>query len=290
MSFLPIAEFEANADPNASGLSPFLATKGYVPRSGVEPPTPWDSTATQRAKNEFKAADSFVIKMQELRKYLREQLLWIQALQAEQANRRRHPAPEFKVGDMVMLDARNIKTTRPNKSLDHKNLGPFEIVRVINNSAYELKLPPAMEGIFPVFHPWLLHLDNSAPLQGQRIPPPPPVMIDQEGEEHWGVQEILDSKIDRRRNDPLTGRKGCLMYKIRYTGYEDDRPEWEPYPNTAGCPALVADYHHQYPDKPGPHQSFRTPQDWEPLLAMLLQSSHVEPMDPDPMPEDPKSR
>ena len=153
MSFLPIAEFEANADPNASGLSPFLATKGYVPRSGVEPPTPWDSTATQRAKNEFKAADSFVMKMQELRKYLREQLLWIQALQAEQANRRRHPAPEFKVGDMVMLDARNIKTTRPNKSLDHKNLGPFEIVRVINNSAYELKLPPAIEGIFPVFHP-----------------------------------------------------------------------------------------------------------------------------------------
>ena len=65
---------------------------------------------------------------------------------------------------MVMLDVRNINTTRPNKSLDYKNLGPFEVVRVINNSAYELKLPPAMEGIFPVFHPWLLHLDNSSPL------------------------------------------------------------------------------------------------------------------------------
>lgn len=275
VSLLPIAEFEANADENASGLSPFLATKGYVPRSGAEPPTPWDSNATQRAKNEIKAADTFVAKIEKLRIYLREQLRWIQALQSEQANRRRHPAPEFRVGDMVMLDARNIKTTRPNKSLDHKNLGPFEIVRVINNSAYELKLPPAMEGIFPVFHPWLLHLDNSEPLQGQRIPPPPPVMIDQEGEEHWGVQEILDSRIDKRRNDPLTGKRGCLMYKIRYTGYDEDRPDWEPYQNTAGCPALVADYHHLYPDKPGPHQSFRTPQDWEPLLAMMLQSSHM---------------
>ena len=65
---------------------------------------------------------------------------------------------------MVILDARNIKTTRPNKSLDYKNLGPFEIIRVINNLAYELKLLPAMEGIFLVFHPWLLYLDNSVPL------------------------------------------------------------------------------------------------------------------------------
>ena len=53
---------------------------------------------------------------------------------------------------MVILDARNIKTTRLNKSLDHKNLGPFEIIRVINNSAYKLKLSPAIEGIFLVFY------------------------------------------------------------------------------------------------------------------------------------------
>ena len=72
MSFLPIVEFKANVDLNTSGLLLFLATKGYVPRLGVEPPIPWDSMATQRAKNEFKAADSFVMKMQELRKYLRE--------------------------------------------------------------------------------------------------------------------------------------------------------------------------------------------------------------------------
>ena len=38
-------------------------------------------------------------------------------------------------------------------------------------------------------------------------------------------QEILDSKIDKRMKDPLTGKKGCLLYKIRYTGYEDKRPE-----------------------------------------------------------------
>ena len=40
MSFLLIAEFEANVDPNISGLLPFLATKGYVLRLGVELSTP----------------------------------------------------------------------------------------------------------------------------------------------------------------------------------------------------------------------------------------------------------
>lgn len=80
-----------------------------------------------------------------------------------------------------MLDSRNIKTIRPNKSLDHKNLGPFQIIKAHNNSAYELDLPPSMNKIHPVFHPWLLHLDNSDPLPRQRIPPPPPLEIDEEG-------------------------------------------------------------------------------------------------------------
>ena len=76
---------------------------------------------------------------------------------------------------------------RPNKSLDYKNLGPFKVIRVINNSAYELKLPPLIEGIFLVFHPWLLYLDNSQLLLGQRIDPLPPIIINKEGEEHWSV-------------------------------------------------------------------------------------------------------
>ena len=67
---------------------------------------------------------------------------------------------------MVMLDSRNIKTTRLNYSLDHKNLGPFPVTRVINNMVYELKLPERIN-IYLVFHPWLLHLDNSNPLSRQ---------------------------------------------------------------------------------------------------------------------------
>ena len=267
VDFLPMAEFEANSDNNASsGVPPFLATKGYIPRSGFEPPTPWEIDASQRAKREMKSADVFIKKLEDLRQFLREELKWSQAIMAEYANRRRLPASAFKVGDMVMLDSRNIKTTRPNKSLDHKNLGPFRVTRVINNMAYELDLPEGMN-IFPVFHPWLLHMDNSDPLPGQVEQPPPPTQTDEEGSEHY-VDEVTDSRIDGRRLDPYTGERGCLVYKFKWTGHPEPG-KWEPYWNAAGCPDLVADFHHAYPEKAGPHQSFQTPEGWEPLIAML---------------------
>lgn len=282
VDWLPLAEFEANSDKSTStGVAPFLLTKGYIPRSGLEPFTPWDSSITQRARREIQSADAFINKIDRMRHHVKEQLEWSRALQKEQADRRRMPAPEFRVGDMVMLDSRNIKTVRPNKSLDHKNLGPFRIIKAYGNSAYELELPSSMGRLYPVFHPWLLHLDNSDPLPGQRTPPPPPVDIDQEGE-IWEVAEILDSKIDGRKKDPVTNQKGCLMYKIKYTGPEaHDNPSWQPFTNAAGSADLIADFHHAYPDKSGPHSSFRKPSEWSPLLALLIHSYCDNDPDPD---------
>ena len=69
--------------------------------------------------------------MERLRVYLREQLKWAQAKMADNADAHRQPAPEFRVGDMVMLDARFQDTKRTSKDLDYKNLGPFPIVRAI---------------------------------------------------------------------------------------------------------------------------------------------------------------
>ena len=271
VDFLPIAEFEANSDKNTStGLAPFLTTKGYLPRSGLEAPATLVE-GTQSKRTEMRSADKLVQRIDELKRMLKAELKWSQDIQAGQADRNRQPSPAYRVGDMVMLDARNIHTKRPSKSLDHKNLGPFRIIRVIDNAAYELELPKSMQGIFPVFHPWLLHLDNSDPLPGQIVEPPPPVNVDDEGSDYEAL-EVVDSRIDNRRRDPLTAKKGCLMYKIRYTGYDSDNasPPWQIWTEAAGCPDLVADFHHTHPEKPGPHESFKTPEDWSPMLAVLL--------------------
>jgi len=59
-------------------------------------------------------------------------------------NRKCTPAPEFKVGDMVFLDASDIQTTRPSRKLSHQRLGPFPIDSQVGNGAYRLRLPPSM--------------------------------------------------------------------------------------------------------------------------------------------------
>ena len=43
-------------------------------------------------------------------------------------------------------------------------------------------------------------------------------------------------------------------------------------------PYLVADFHHAYPTKPGPHTSFHYPEDWspEPVVARMLSLVRIE--------------
>jgi len=51
-------------------------------------------------------------------------------------NRRRSPAPVFKPGDRVYLDASDIRTTRLSLKLSHRRLGPFEVERQVGPLAY----------------------------------------------------------------------------------------------------------------------------------------------------------
>ena len=50
-----------------------------------------------------------------------------------------------------MLNVKNIKTNRLNRSLNHKNINSFKIIRVINNMIYELRLSKEIN-IFFIFH------------------------------------------------------------------------------------------------------------------------------------------
>ena len=280
--WLPLAEFEANSDINAStGVSPFLATKGYNPRSGTEPDLP------QSNDRDTSAADKLVGKIEDLRKHVRAQLAWARAKYEEYANQNRLPF-EFREGDQVWLDGRFLPSQRPSQSLDFKQYGPFPIVRNIRNTAFELDLSsaPALQGVFPVFHPWLLHLHHREPLPGQNtepVAPEEPTEEDRVQGLRYEATGVVDSRVDGRRVDPTTGKKwkdpktkkkGCLMYKITYAGWDEwnQSPEWQPYTDAAGCPNLVATFHSQNPNKPGPHESFASADREATLDALLLHS------------------
>jgi hypothetical protein len=189
------------------------------------PPIPEEADAQATAQS-----------LKDIHDHLQAEILRAQHRYQESADRRRSPAPAFKEGDKVWLNAKNIVTRRPSRKLDHRRLGPFTISKVISHWVFRLELPASIR-IHPVQHVSLLDPAHDDPLPGQRIPPPPPVEV--EGEEEWLVDEILDSRIRRRR----------LQYLVQWTGYE--QPDWQPAENVNELEA-VDTFHRRYPDKPGP--------------------------------------
>jgi transposase InsO family protein len=176
VDFLPEAEFaKNNQDHAATGVSPFFANHGYHPRSGAEPPTAYEG----RGQPEVEAADTIIERTEKVNQFLQDQLAWAQEDYEKHANKHRSPHPEYRVGDLVYVSAKNFASEQPSRSLGMKNAGPWEIIRVINNKAYEVKLPEHLEraGLTPIFHPSKLHLAPTNPYPGQYQDPQPPILI-----------------------------------------------------------------------------------------------------------------
>lgn len=70
----------------------------------------------------------------------------------KQANKSRRFAFELKMNDMIMLNARHLRTIRLNQNLNFKNFDFFKIIKVINNNVYELNFFESMQKIFLVFY------------------------------------------------------------------------------------------------------------------------------------------
>ena len=237
--WLPAAEFEANNTTSESTrVSPFLATYGQHPRMGFEPPSGTHRPRFQVIQVE--AANDFVENMKELQEFIREELLWAQGYQQEYANRIRSPAPDYKVGDRVWLNARNIRTKRESKKLDWKNLGPYTILNAIGSHAYRLDLPENMK-VHPIFHVSLLRpaAHESDYLPGQLNPPPEAVEV--EGELEWTVDSVEKLRYNRRRR--------YHEYLVRWTGYEE--LSWEPATEMKDTEAVLL-FHKRYPSIPEP--------------------------------------
>ena len=141
----------------------------------------------------------------------------------------------YAVGDKVWLSTRNITTNRPSKKLDHKMLGPFEVIGNKRVSV-ELQLPQSMK-IHNVFHPNLLRKASTDPLTNQVNEPPPPIIVN--NEEEWEVEDILDVRSYQSK----------LQYRVKWVGWDEDR-EWYEAIGFNNSPEIVENFHFRYPDKP----------------------------------------
>jgi hypothetical protein len=206
---------------------------------GFEPPS--DTTRPSYQALQVADANRMINKIQDLSEYVREELLWAQAMQQEYANRKRNPAPAYAAGDRVWLDARNIRTNRQSKKLDWKNLGPYTVSYAVSSHAYRLNLPDSMK-IHPVFHVSLLRpaAPESDYLPGQQNPPPDPVIIDDEPE--YVIESLEKIRFNKRRRR--------YEYLTRWTGY--DELSWEPAESLRETEA-AGRFHARYPLEPNPY-------------------------------------
>ena len=107
------------------------------------------------------------------------------------------PSLQYKPRDKVLLDSRNIKTTRPTKKFNNKWLGPFEVDSKVGASVYKLKLPQGWF-IHSVFNEILLKPYVPPAFNVQKFPPSPPSKLVNNKLE-YEVESIFDSCLHRRQ-------------------------------------------------------------------------------------------
>jgi len=232
--WLPLAEYAANTGVSESmKCTPFFAVQGVDPRMSFA------GKPTQERDQRRCEADQVQTVMQQVHEHLRVEMRRSQAIQEEGANRGHVPAPNIQVGSKVLLDARNVRTTHPSRKLDRKRPGPFQVQKQVFRYASELQLPTSIR-IHRVQHVSLLDPVIEDTLEGQVVPPPPPVEVD--GEEDYQVSGIEECRMYQSQ----------LQYLVRWTGY--DSHTWEPAKFVDGIHA-VKEFHQQYSRKPGPFEN-----------------------------------
>jgi hypothetical protein len=210
-SLLPIAEFAHNTWKHEhTNHTPHELIIGFNPTASITIPDDSVPTAQERLKTLVKARQIAQKSLQRRIKPL-------------------NPPRTFVTGDKVWLDARNLSVKTPSKKLSPRRYGPYEVVKQISPVTYRLQLPHTMR-IHDVFHVDLLIPYHETEAYGINHPRPPPVLVN--GEEQYEVDEIIDDRISRRKE----------QYLVHWKGYPPGELEWV-NATDMNAPELIAEYY-----------------------------------------------
>ena len=235
---LPSAELAINnRNATSTGISSFFMTHGY----NIDPIQIDEALGERdgRARNMSPIArgEQVVKKLKDARDWAEAAIAVAQQTQEQHANRYRQPAIQFKVGDKVWFNLKNVKTDRPSKKLDWQH-AKYTITKVISSHVYELDVPP---GIHNRFHVALLRPAATDPLPSQRQDDtqPPAISSDDDGNPEFEIQEILRARTHKQ------GRGKRRQVLVKWKGYA--LPTWEPLQAMKHTIALI-EFEHRWGD------------------------------------------
>jgi len=168
--WLSCAEFALNNKVNSStGYSPFYLNYGRDPRRPLLP-IRWPPTDVPRA-NEFAA------QMEALTKETSAALTLAAEAMKRSYDRNHQPAKPLAVNNLVLINAKGLKTTCPSKKLDDKCYGPFPVTAPVGIQSYHLGLPVSWK-IHDAFHTSKLTPYILPKFPSQLEPPTVPDLVD----------------------------------------------------------------------------------------------------------------
>jgi hypothetical protein len=235
------AEFTYNSNKSAStNCSPFEAMYGFQPATPVSAAL---SNATPRSDD---VAGSFLKDHATRFQVIRDALLDAQRKMAVQYDRSRQER-SFKVGDLVYLDASDLK--KP-PGLAHKLLpryrGPFKVIAKPSPLNYQLDLPPGSRA-HDVFHvekllPAHERDQELFPTSDEPLPDDSPVTDDLG--DYYEAQYEVEKILAHRFNS-----KSELQYKVRWAGYAAEHDSWQTLEDVSSAPDEIQAYRRTLSDR-----------------------------------------
>ncbi|CAI7895735.1 unnamed protein product [Closterium sp. NIES-53] len=155
----------------------------------------------------------------------------MQTSQKQYANRQRRDH-SVAVGDQVLLDTRNLNLSHLPSKLRPRFCGPFLVEAQVTPVTFRLRLPDTWK-LHNAFHVQLLkpYKDPNHQFQGRQLPPPPPVLIQDEPE--YEVERVL---THRRRGGKT------LEFLLRWKGCDPTEDSWVVEADMGNARRALKDY------------------------------------------------
>lgn len=155
----PLAQLAINNhDAASTGISPFFLDYGYhLETLNLDEP----ANEITQPRNLRQVAANIAVKMKGALKIAQAELAATQEQQEEYANRRRSAAPDYRVGQKIWLDLRDMSTDRPSKKPDTRH-AKYTITKRISPHAYHLDIPNGIHNV--------VHVDKLRPAADDPLP------------------------------------------------------------------------------------------------------------------------